>query len=67
MRTKATRFHQKEWVRAAQSCSIQVGNDEYTFSSKSQPVKGDHPAVKANPDLFVPVDPDYEPPAGTAA
>jgi hypothetical protein len=62
-----TKFHPKEWVRVKESCSIQVGDDEYTFTSKSQPVKGDHPAVKSNPGLFVPVDPDYEPPARQAA
>lgn len=66
MRTK-TRFNPKEWVRAKQSCSVQVGDDEYTFSSKSQPVKGNHPAVMSNPDLFEQIDPDYEPPAGNAA
>lgn len=55
-------FHSKEFVRAKQSCSIQVGDAEYTFSSKSQPVKGDHPAVKSNPGLFEPVDPDHDRP-----
>jgi hypothetical protein len=67
MKTKPHKFHAKEWVRASQSCSIQVGPDEYTFTSRSQPVKGDHPAVKSNPGLFEPVDPDYEPPASPAA
>ena len=55
-------FNPKQWVRAKQSCSIQVDQDEYTFTSKSQPVKGNHPAVLSNPDLFEAVDPDYEPP-----
>ena len=61
-RVKQAAFNPKQWVRAKQSCSIQVDRDEYTFTSKSQPVKGNHPAVLSNPDLFEAVDPDYEPP-----
>ena len=59
-------FNPREFVRAKQSCSIQVGADEYTFTSKSQPVKGNHPAVLSNPDLFEAVDSDYQPPSAAA-
>jgi hypothetical protein len=57
------KFHPRQLVKAKQSCSLDVDGTPYTFNSKSQPVKADHPAVQSNPELFEPVDPEFD--AGT--
>jgi hypothetical protein len=60
---KQQKFHPRQLVKVTQACSIDVDGVEYTFSHKSDPVRAEHPAVKSNPDLFEPVDPDAsEPP-----
>ena len=52
MRRKAKQFRAGQMVEAIQSCSVDVEGIPYTFSSKSKPIRGDHPAVQSNPDLF---------------
>ena len=52
MKRKKTPFRPNQLVEPVQSCSFDADGVPYTFSSKSKPIRGDHPAVLAKPDLF---------------
>ena len=65
---KRTQFKPGQMVEPVQSCSIDVPTDDkdaegnrvfmtYTFNSKSKPMRAEHPAVQAAPNLFQAVDP----------
>ena len=49
-------FEPGQLVEPIQSFASVVDGVDYTFNSKSKPVRADHPAVKANPYLFRAVD-----------
>ena len=61
MRRKKKEFRPNQLVEVVQSCSFDVDGVPYTFSSKSKPIRGDHPAVLEHPDLFRALEEDDEP------
>jgi hypothetical protein len=64
---RKTKFRPGQMVEAIQSCSVDVEGVPYTFSSKSKPIRGDHPAVQSNPDLFRAIEEDEAPEARQSA
>lgn len=64
MAAKTKKFRDDELVEAVQPCFITVEGITYSFNPGKQRLRGNHPAVKSNPDAFQAVDPK---PAGDAA
>ena len=64
---KAPKFRPNQMVEPIQPTAIDFEMDGVVvsdvFNPKHSRLRGDHPAVKANPGLFKAVDPDDEPSA----